>query len=190
MRCTVNVAKYCSNGQAVFNEEYNGILCHFRSGVYDDVLKQATVDQPNPIAIETLPEFKIIVQRMENELKMKALERRKDVARQVEASSFQAICQDLNDDMASLEKCFAEVARVQAEWTPRVCAYKRARRNRGIEAVKEIMQKRLRVVEVDEKQGFLDTPRAFNSWKADSTNDDVPHMADNTCMPQRGSNVD
>mgnify|MGYP001812214349 CR=1 FL=1 len=79
--------------QTTMENESPQLKEHWINGVYDDFLLQAVKDQPNPIVVDALPEFKIILQKIEHDMNAKHLQRKHELARQVDSSSYTTLCQ-------------------------------------------------------------------------------------------------
>jgi hypothetical protein len=62
-------------------------------------------------------------------------------------------------------------------------AYRRQRRNKGVEAVEKMMDSRLKVVDAERQTGFADASRVFSAWKSDILSE-FPHMKDTTWHPE------
>ena len=71
-------------------------------------------------------------------------------------------------------------------WGPALAAYKRSRRNRGLQNVEELMEGRIGLYQLDNKQTFIDIPKQYSQFKIASQADKglkhIPH--DNTLWTQ------
>ena len=71
-------------------------------GSFDMQFKQDATDQPYPLDITKVPEFASVVSRHKMNIQYAELERRKELKSQVDGATYNKLCVDLKDDMASV----------------------------------------------------------------------------------------
>jgi hypothetical protein len=165
-----------------FAEESRSFKSSFLLGCYDEIFKLTADNQPRPLDIKKIPEFAAAIQRQEAKLEKHELDRRSDLKTQIEHATYNSLCNDLNDDFATLTKYNDDLMAAHAEWGPAVASYKRARRNKGVQKVQAMMQSRLQIGTLG-NEGLHDIAKCYSLFKKVSQ-DVINHIAvDKVCMP-------
>jgi hypothetical protein len=133
----------------VFNLELPKLKVTFETGSMDLQLAAAADATPWPWDLTDLLEFKSIIARLQTDLDTKQLQRNKELREQVQQATFTQLQEELNEDSVKLARYYDRLAQVRLHWGDTVTAYTRNRYTRGLENVRQLLDRNLALVVAD-----------------------------------------
>ncbi|CAJ1374819.1 unnamed protein product [Effrenium voratum] len=161
-----------------FAAEKAKLMEAFMLGGMDDALKQQADAQP-VLDCSTIPEFKAVLERQESQFVIAAANKRQELKKQLESATFLSLMEDLKHDKDKVSTFATKLQLARSNWGQAVQAYKRARRNKGVERITHLMRSRLDIKLIQEN-GLVDLPRLYNLFKVTALQDMPTIAADAT----------
>jgi hypothetical protein len=149
------------------NTEWPAIENAFMSGCMDHTLGSAVDAGMWPFNMDSVPEVKSILLRLEADIDQKQLDRHDELRAQVQAATFMQLKEQLDGDTRRLEVYFAKVHGIRQSWANTLIAHKRRRYAMGLERARKFMDERL-LLHVVEPNGMHVEVNAFKKSFADN----------------------
>lgn len=132
-----------------FDTEWNTLHNVFMMGALDDYYKEAAVNQPVPWDVSEIPDIRSVLERQKQALDQHALAKQQELRRVVAKATFDSLTNDVLSDVKKLEVYTKDRINIETTWSARVQSHRRARRNKGKEAVQNYMDTRMRVASIE-----------------------------------------
>ena len=123
---------------------------------------------PIPLDCKKLPDFRFILDKMDNKLKQEELQRKRELKKQVDLATFESLKEDLSKDVSLVQDYNEALRLAQETWQGMVQSYKRNRHLKGLEKTESIMKDRLCLVGL---QSLVELPRHYSLFKANAEKD-------------------
>lgn len=133
----------------VLDSEFPSLRHAFDSGCMDIHLAAAAENNPWPWDLSDIPEFRSVLVRLQSDVESKQLKRNKELREQVQLATFTQLNEELSEDTQKLPQYYDRLGHVRLHWADQVTAYKRNRYNRGLEQVRQILDRRLPMMVTD-----------------------------------------
>ena len=112
-------------------------------------LAAAADNNPWPWDLSDIPEFRSVLVRLQSDVESKQVKRNKELREQVQLATFTQLNEELSEDTQKLLQYYDRLGHVRLHWADQVTAYKRNRYNRGLEQVRQILDRRLPMMVTD-----------------------------------------
>ena len=163
-----------------FNSEKDKLMAAFGMGTMDDVLK-ADADAQPAIDCSRIPEFKVVLDKLNSEVVLQAAQKRADLQKSLESATFMSLVEDLKQDQVKIEKYMSELDASRANWSQSLSAHKRHRRQTGLQRTLDFMKIRLDVGTMADEEVIADIPKHYSVFKAFSGREIQGFGHDETC---------
>lgn len=141
--------------ESVYASEVVMLDKNFMDGSMDTSYQDIFKAMPEPLDLNLIPEIRFVLAKLKTTVEKEQMARKKELQRQVNDASFQALRDDLLTDITKIEEYHQAVQAFRGSWENRVRAHKRRRRSNGLEAVAQLMNTRLRVSSLEKTQDIL-----------------------------------
>ena len=155
-------------------------MAAFDMGTMDDVLK-ADADAQPAIDCSRIPEFKVVLDKLNSEVVLQAAQKRADLQKSLESATFMSLVEELKQDQVKIEKYMSELDASRANWSQSLSAHKRHRRQTGLQRTLDFMKMRLDVGTMADEEVIADIPKHYSVFKAFSGREIQGFGHDETC---------
>ncbi|CAK8986676.1 unnamed protein product [Durusdinium trenchii] len=163
----------------LFVTERKRLMEAFFLGTMDDHLKSEADSQP-VLDCARIPDFKAIIDRLHSEVTLQAAKKKAELQKTLENATFLSLIEDVKSDQAKVNDYKDALVSARANWSQAVSAYKRSRRNKGLERTGEFMKSRLDVGQMAAEESIHDIPKHYSVFKTVSAREVAGFGPENT----------
>ena len=142
----------------------------FSFGGLDDCLKKVAETEP-ALDCALSVDFKSVLDRQESEIMLAAAKKRKELQKQLETATYMSLVEQLKLDREMLFQFVDKLKAARKHWSQTVQAYKRDRKNQGLERIGQILQSACSIELLESPGGtgaISDIARHFSVFKQGS----------------------